>query len=140
MIEKIREGRKHWLRFKEIEPGHRFQTRYHLRRQRRERGETSRYERTFNLISGPALIIAGFVFLPTPGPSYIIIVIGLWMLSGELLPLARFFDWSAVRLRKLGQQIGELRRSSTAGRALIFAVSLLLATALGYVAYSLTFG
>ena len=37
-----------------------------------------------NLVGGPALIAAGFAFLPTPGPSYII-VIGLWMLAGELL-------------------------------------------------------
>jgi hypothetical protein len=47
------------------------------------------------------LVVAGFVFLPTPGPSYIIIVLGLWMMSGQWLPLARFFDWAEPRLRKL---------------------------------------
>jgi len=30
----------------------------------------------------------GFVFIPTPGPSYIIIAIGLWLLAGEFLLLA----------------------------------------------------
>ena len=45
---------------------------------------------------------AGFAFVPTPGPSYIIIVIGLWMLAGEFLPLARFFDRLEVKLRELG--------------------------------------
>jgi len=44
------------------------------------------------MVGGSALIAAGFVFLPTPGPSYIIIDIGMWMLAGELLSLARLFD------------------------------------------------
>jgi hypothetical protein len=58
-----------------------------------------------NLISGPTLIVVGFAFLPTPGLSFIIIVIGMWMLAGEFLPLARFFDRLDVRLRKLRQWI-----------------------------------
>jgi hypothetical protein len=90
-----------WRHFREIEPGHRFQTCYNNYRRRRERGETSKYERIFNLVGGPALIVAGFAFLPTPGPSYIIIVMGMWMLAGEILPLARFFDRFEVRLREL---------------------------------------
>ena len=55
----------------------------------------------FNLVGGAVLIVAGFAFLPTPGPSYII-VIGMWMLPSEFLPLARFLDWARVRLRKVG--------------------------------------
>jgi hypothetical protein len=47
----------------------------------------------------------GIAFLPMPGPSYIIIVMGLWMLAGELLPLTRFFDRAEVRLRGLGRWI-----------------------------------
>jgi hypothetical protein len=90
-----------WRLFKEIEPGHRFQTRYHSHRHRRDQGETSKWVSLLNLVGGPALIIAGFAFIPTPGPSYIIIVIGMWMLAGEWLPLARIFDWHEVRLRDL---------------------------------------
>jgi hypothetical protein len=58
-----------------------------------------------NLIGGVALIAAGFAFIPTPGPSNIIIVIGMWLLAGEFLLLARFFDRLEVRLRKLGRWI-----------------------------------
>jgi hypothetical protein len=105
MIEKAREGWQHCQRFKRFEPGHRFQTRYHRRRRRREQGQTSRYGRTFNLVGGLVLIVAGFVFLPTRGPSYIIIVLGLWMLAGEFLVLARFFDRAEVSLRKLGRRV-----------------------------------
>ena len=65
----------------------------------RERGETWKDGRILNVAGGLTLIVAGFTFLPTPGPSYIIIVIGMWMLAGEFLPLARFFDRVEVRLR-----------------------------------------
>ncbi len=44
------------------------------------------------------------MFLPTPGPSYIIIVLGLWMLAGEFLVLARFFDRAEASLRRLGRR------------------------------------
>jgi hypothetical protein len=90
-----------WRLFKKIERGHRFQTRYHSHRRRREQAETSQYGWMVNLIGGTALIAAGFAFLPTPGPSFIIIVIGMWMLAGEFIPLARFFDRLDVRQRKL---------------------------------------
>jgi hypothetical protein len=65
-----------WRLFKEIEPGHRFQTRYHSHRRRRDQGQTSKWVSLLNLVGGPALIVAGVAFIPTPGPSYIIIVIG----------------------------------------------------------------
>lgn len=138
VIEKLKKGWRRWRLFKEIEPGHRFQTRYNNQRQRRERGETSRYGRIFNLAGGPALIVAGFAFLPTPGPSYIIIAIGMWMLSGEFLPLARFFDQLDVRLRRLGRWIKE-RWVGLPAVAKILAV-LICAAALGYGAYYLIFG
>src|SRR5215203_3440068 len=102
MMEKAKKGWEQWRMFREFEPGHRFQTRYSNHRKRRERGEAWQYGRVLNLIGGSALIVAGFAFLPTPGPSYIIIVIGLWMLAGELLILARIFDRVEVRLRRVG--------------------------------------
>ncbi len=75
-----------WRLFKEIEPGHRFQSRYHSHRRRREQGATSQYGWMVNLIGGLALIAAGFAFLPTPGPTFIIIGIGMWMLAGSSYP------------------------------------------------------
>ena len=133
VTEKARKGWHRWQLFKEIEPGHRFQTRYHNHRQRRERGETWKYGRILNVACGLALIVAGFAFVPTPGPSYIIIVTGLWMLAGELLLLARFFDRAEVRLRKLGRWIKNAWNSSSgAVRALTILAILLCAVATGY--------
>ena len=138
VIEKAKKGWHRWQLFKEIEPGHRFQTRYNNHRQRRERGETSRYGRISNLVGGPALVVAGFAFLPTPGPSYIIIVMGLWMLAGELLPLARFFARLEVRLRRLGGGI----KGRWTGLPAVVKILLVFTfvAALGYVPYYLFFG
>jgi hypothetical protein len=96
----LKKAIERWRLSKEIEPGHRFQARYGQHRLRRQRGETFKYGRLLNLVGGPALIAAGFAFIPTPGPSYIIIVMGMWMLAGGFRPLARFFDRLDVRLRK----------------------------------------
>ena len=54
VIEKARKGWHRWQLFKEIEPGHRFQTRYNNHRQRRE---TWTCGRIFNVVGGPALIV-----------------------------------------------------------------------------------
>ena len=74
-----------------LEPrrGHRLQACYHSCRFRRGCGKAHRYQRVFKLVVGPLLVAAGFLYLPIPGPSYIIIVIGLWMVGGEFLILAR---------------------------------------------------
>lgn len=52
-----------------------------------------------NLFGGLILTVAGFIFLPTPGPSFVIIMLGLWMMSGQWLPLAHFFDWLEPKWR-----------------------------------------
>ena len=106
-IEKTREGWRHWRTFREIDAGHRYQARYHLHQRRTRKGLVSRYWRPMSLLFGPILIIAGFVFIPTPGPSYIIIAIGLWLLAGEFLLLARIFD-------KVGVQVGRFWQGAVA--------------------------
>ena len=133
----IRKAIGRWRLFKEFEPGHRFQARYHKHRRRRERGKMSKWVSLLNLLGGPALIVAGFLFVPTPGPSYIIIVVGTWMLSGEFLPLARFFDRAEVRLRKLGRWTkGRWSRLPTVVKVLVVLVCV---AAVGYGAYHLLF-
>ena len=133
----IRKAIGRWRLFKEFEPGHRFQARYHKHRRRRERSKMSKWVSLLNLLGGPALIVAGFLFVPTPGPSYIIIVVGTWMLSGEFLPLARFFDRAEVRLRKLGRWTkGRWSRLPTVVKVLVVLVCV---AAVGYGAYHLLF-
>jgi Putative transmembrane protein (PGPGW) len=112
VIGRAREGWRHWRTFREIDAGHRYLSRYHFHQRRRGKGLVSVYWRPFSLFCGPVLIIAGFVFIPTPGPSYIIIAIGLWLLAGEFRLLARLFDKIGARLGTLGRWITGTWRSS----------------------------
>ena len=96
-----------------------------------------RYGRVFNLIIDPLLVVAGFIFLPTPGPSFIIMVIGLWMVAGELLVMARFFDRMEVWFRKVARWAKDTwRRSPSASKV---AVLLGAAGVLFYGVYRLFF-
>ena len=134
----LKKAMERWRLSKEIEPGHRFQARYGQHRLRRQRGETFKYGRFLNLVGGPALIVAGFAFIPTPGPSYIIIVMGMWMLASEFQLLARFFDRLDVRLRKLA---GWFKNSwNTLTTLAKVWVGLACVAALGYGIYYLLFG
>jgi hypothetical protein len=63
---------------------------------------------------------------------------GLWMLAGELLPLARFFDRLEVRLRRLGGGIKGLWTGLPAVVKILLVFTFV--AALGYVAYYLFFG
>jgi ABC-type multidrug transport system fused ATPase/permease subunit len=69
-------------------------------------------------------VVAGFAFLLTPGPSYIIIVIGLWMLAGEFLSFARSFNRLEMKLRELGCWI----RDSWTNSSAVVRVLIILAT------------
>jgi Putative transmembrane protein (PGPGW) len=137
MIERTKEGWRHWRTFRQIDEGHRYQTRYHFH-QRRRKGLVWRYWRPFSLLCGPILIIAGFVFIPTPGPSYIIIAVGLWLLAGEFLLLARLFDRIGVRLGRFGRWIRGVWRSSPIAVKVL--VVLALAVLLAYGVYTLFAG
>ena len=137
-IESAREGWRHWRTFKEIDEGHRYQSRYHFHQRRRRKGLVSVYRRPLSLVCGPILIIAGFVFIPTPGPSYIIIAVGMWLLAGEFLILARIFDKVGVRLGRFWQWVKDLWHGShVVVRVMIVCA---LAILLVHTAYSLFAG
>ena len=76
-----------------------------------------------------------------PGPGWLAIFLGLGMLGGELLPVARFLDWVEVRLRKLVRWIREAwNNTPVVGKALILLVILTVVAALVYGAYYFVFG
>lgn len=83
----------------------------------------------------------GIVAVPAPGPGWLIFFLGLGLIAGEFLPVARFMDWAEVRLRRLARwAIGKWTRSSPAARASIVLAILISAAALGYASYRLVFG
>jgi hypothetical protein len=127
--------KRSWLHFTRSKPGDRFQVRYY----RRKQSGPGQLSRIINVVVGSILVIFSAFFGWAPGPGTITFVIGLAMIGGEFLTIARFLDWSEVRLWKLARLVGVVWRSSTIGKALIVLVALTLVVAFGYVIYSLFF-
>ena len=136
MKEKLKEN---WRHFKEGKPGYRFQDRYH-RNRHASRGWLS-FRIIFNVVVGVALVLAGFFMVVAPGPGWLTVFLGLALLAGEMLLLARFLDRAEVGARKLARLVRDVWESlPTAGKALVVLLILACVATLGYVAYHLAFG
>jgi hypothetical protein len=131
----IGRARRTWLLFKKSKPGDRFQVRYY----RRKQSAPGRLSRVLNVVVGSILVIFSAFFGWAPGPGLLTFVIGLAMIGGEFLTIARFLDLSEVKLRVVAHFVGVVWRSSSIGKALIVAVVLILVAAFGYVIYSVFF-
>jgi hypothetical protein len=129
----IGKAQRSWWHFKKSKPGDRFQVRYY----RRQQSAPGRLITIFNIVVGSILVIFSAFFGWAPGPGLLTFLIGLALIGGEFLTIARFLDWSEVRLRKLAHLVGVVWRSSTIG---IVLVALVLVVAFGYVIYSVFFG
>jgi uncharacterized protein (TIGR02611 family) len=87
--------RKQWRDLTKVVPGTRFQNRFHRRKERRRKPLL----RAFYLMMGAALLIAGVVLMPAPGPGFFVAFVGAGMLAEESLLAARAFDWLELKLR-----------------------------------------
>jgi len=133
----IGRAKRNWRHFKKSKPGDRFQVRYFYRKQT----GAGRVSRIFNVVVGSVLVIVSTLFGWAPGLGLVTLLIGLALIAGELFPVARFLDWSKVKLRKLARLAGEvLAGATTVGKTLIVLVVLVFVAALVYGAYSLLFG
>lgn len=130
-----REAAKLWRVFQRGKPGRRFQARYHLHRRRRFRGEAPAYGRIYNVVGGLALVTTGMLF------SWIVFGLGLWLLAGESLPLARLCDRAEVWIRETARRLRRLWFHSTAlEKALIVTAIVAGVVALAYGSYSMLLG
>ena len=133
----IGRAKRSWRYFKKSKPGDRFQVRYYYRKQT----GAGRLSTIFNIVVGSVLVILSILFGWAPGLGVVTLVIGLALIAGELLPVARFLDWSEVRLRKVVRLARTVWVGATpAGRTLIVLLILVCVAALVYGAYSLLFG
>lgn len=131
MIERTRES---WQAFRESEPGCRFRDRYH-RRQQRNRGRFD-VRKALYVVVGVVIVLVGLVAVPAPGPGWAIVFVGVGMIAGEFLPIARFLDWAEVRLGGAARWARELwRRSPIAVKVLAVLIALTGVAAAAYGAY-----
>ena len=131
----IGRAKRSWRLFTSSKPGDRFQVRYYYRKQR----GPGRLSRIFNIVVGCILVIFSAFFGWAPGPGIVTFVIGLAMVGGEFLAVARLLDWAEVRLRTLAHLVEKVWRSSSLGKVMLVSLALILVTAFGYVVYSVLF-
>jgi uncharacterized protein (TIGR02611 family) len=133
MIGRLKES---WEEFKESKPGNRFKERYH----RRQQQPGSIVKRVVLVVFGAVLAVGSLFTAPLPGPGFATVFLGLAILAGELLPAARFLDWSEVRLRLLWRFVVEVWRAGPFGKVSVVFVAVFLGALFLYVAYRLLFG
>ncbi len=129
--EKVKESSQ---RFKESKPGHRFRDRYHHCQQ----GSSAKFNprAIFSIVGGILVVVGGVIAVPGPGPGWLIIFLGLGMVAGESLLVARFLDWVEVKVRSLARRAKGIWTSSPAVAKILISLTILLCVAaLGYRAY-----
>jgi hypothetical protein len=134
----LEQTRQNWQKFKESEPGHRFEDRY-SRRQESEHGWLDP-RRLFYLVGGLIIAVGSLLFGVLPGPGTLTFFLGLGMIAGEFRPVARLLDWAEVKARKLGRWARYTWKLSVAGKVLLIVVALAIIALVGYGAYYLLFG
>jgi hypothetical protein len=126
----IRRARENWRRFKQSEPGHRFQD--HHRYQQGHSGSRSCLRGFFGIFGGLLVVAGGIIAVPGPGPGWLVILLGLGMVAGESLFFACLFDQAEVKLRGfIRRAVGLWRISRTSVRILIVVGLVTCATATG---------
>ena len=127
-----------WHEFKEGRPGRRFQDA--ARRNAASRSKHGLLYRCVRPLLGILLLLIGVFLCVVPGPGIPFILLGLSILSGSSKTIARFLDWSELKLRAL---INWLKRwwhhSPQAGKVAAVLLVCAIATGLCYGAYFLVF-
>ncbi len=98
-------------------PGHRFRDRY--RRRQKTGHNRSVFRKACYVAFGIAIAIGSLVLAPLPGPGWGTFFLGLGIVAGEVLHVARLLDRGEVKLREALQRTrGVWEKSALAVRAL----------------------
>ena len=117
MIGRMRDG---WRRFTASKPGHRFRARY--RRNQRSGQGSSTLRKVLVIVGGILIVVTSLLLAPLPGPGWGTVLVGLVIIAGEILIVARFLDLAEMKLR------GPAQRAKIAWANLPVAVRLLIGT------------
>jgi hypothetical protein len=112
-----------WRQFlKQSVPGRRFRDRYHRRQQAGRNRSTLR--RVCYVALGVAIAIGSLLLAPLPGPGWGTSFVGLGIVAGEVLHVARLLDRAEVKLR------GPARRAKVVWKSLPAVIRLLISVAI----------
>jgi Putative transmembrane protein (PGPGW) len=115
----LKNSMEEWRQFlKQSAPGCRFRDRY--RRRQQAGRDRSTLRRVCYVAFGIAIVIGSLILAPLPGPGLGTFFVGLGIVAGEVLPVARLLDRAEVKLREALRRAKSVwGRSVPAVRALI---------------------
>jgi uncharacterized protein (TIGR02611 family) len=95
MLESLK---RRWAELRNGRPGRRFQERFERMRARSKHGAL---RKAAAMAAGVAIVLAGIVFLPMPGPGIAIIAVGAVLLAERSHATAKALDWLELKLRRV---------------------------------------
>jgi hypothetical protein len=128
LVNSIEEWR--WF-LKQSAPGCRFRDRY--RRRQQTGRDRSKLRRASYVAFGVVVAIGSHLLAPLPGPGWGTFIVGLGIIAGEVLQVARLLDRGETKVREALQRTkGVWDKSASAVRALIVLIIILCVVAPGY--------
>lgn len=132
----LRRGLRGVHRLRKSRPGYRFQHRYY-----RHAGRHGTQRTLLQAFASLALIVAGIILMPIPGPGSLIAVLGLALLAGVSLRAARLLDHGEIHLRRIAHRLRERwERASPALRAALVTVVIMVLGAGSYATFRVLSG
>ena len=131
----FKEIRRSWRLLESGKPGDRFERYYRSQHEGR-----SRLRKVVSIAIGFAIVAAGIILLPAPGPGTLVVALGLGLLAREFLIVARALDWLEPKLRKAiaaGERLW--KRSSPLGRAALVLAAVVIVGGAALGGYELMF-
>lgn len=128
-----------WRELTRGRPGQRFQARY--RRAHCEAEKCGLGQRIVLFAAALVCLVIAAILAVFPGPAIPFFLVAGGLLASESLAIARFMDWSEVRVRKLTKRVVRLwRRLPIAGRVVMLILGGCCSAGMAYVGYCLVAG
>lgn len=130
--------REHWRELRRGRPGRRFQARYQRAHEDQRAGAA---ERIVLAMVAVVCLAIGVVLSVVPGPALPFFFLAGGLLATESLWVARFMDWSEVKLRLIFAWLKRVwRRLPVAGRIALSVFGTCCSAATAYLGYRLLRG
>lgn len=131
--------REHWRDLRRGRPGRRFVARYERARSVEKRCGTG--ERVLLMVAAALAFVIGLFLVVFPGPAFPFFIVAGGLLATESRTIARFMDWSEVRVRKIvAWAKRRWRHLPRAGRAVLLVIGACCSVGPAYLSYRLLRG
>ena len=125
-----------WNQIKEYPPGKRFESLF----MRRQESQSRFFTKLLVISTGILIFVSGIIFLPTPIPGVVLLLIGASFIAQESLIAARSLDRAEMTLRKSARSSTSLWYKASIGIKIILSlIAISVIGVIGFSAFSLLF-